>query len=1018
MMQIQEFHILISWIGRRAPARALAAIFACALWAGSLLAGTFGRVVPIGGQASDIALDEARGVIYIANYSANRIEVMELGDNSIPRSINVTLPNSLSISPDGQHLVVSTYGNFAAAGQASNALTVINLNSNTRQTFSMGSAPLAVAFGADGRCLVVTTTEISTFDPVSGLFTVVSSFQALASKTLPVEAPAFPSNITESALGVSRDGLKIYGSTEAIGFIWNVQSRELTGFPTKGGFPFGPRAVSVSDDGSYFAFGWAVWDYRGRFLGDFPNVTGVYNVGSYLVDSQAGLIYAQIPEVSTATATPAGPILRVLEADNLVAREYLQLPENLAGRSLLSSDRQTIYAISDSGITVLPLGQMNQQRRLTTNKEDVVFRGNFCDRRVATQELVISDPGGGQTDFSISSSIPGVNVSPSSGITPALVRVTVDPTAFQNQKGTTTGTLTLKSSSAVNIPSTVRVLVNNREPDQRGTFVNIAGKLADILPDPGRDRFYLLRRDKGEILVFDASNNTQIHKFRTAAGPTQLAITRDSRYLLCGHEHSWNITVYDLETLQQDRPIEMEYAHYPLSVAVSNRAILAVSDNRQVGRGWNTIDRVDLVNRSAKEIPTLGPWENKFNTFVALTASTNGGTILGAGADGRAVLYNASADAFTVYRKDFTSLGGSFAASNNDQYIIDNNLFNASLVPVRKLDAGTGASSGFSFYDNVAFRTTTPGAAGAGVIQRVNLTDGSGIRPTRMVESPLTQTGSSNTLARLNNPFTRTLAPMLSRNVIVSLTQSGFTVLPWNYDAAVAIPRLSRVVNAADRQRPVAPGGLISVEGSDLSPVNLATREIPLPTALGDSCLTVNGTIIPLIFVSSNQINAQLPFSIDGSSQMVLRTPGGVSDNLNFTISPTAPAVFRNGVAGPDTDIPVVVRATNNTIVTLSNPIHKGDDITIYATGLGRTSPAIDEGLPAPTDPPALALAEPEVFLGETSLIVTYAGLAPGQVGVYQINAKVGGNVRGALQVPLTVIQGTTQTKFDVRVID
>ena len=63
-----------------------------------------------------------------------------------------------------------------------------------------------------------------------------------------------------------------------------------------------------------------------------------------------------------------------------------------------------------------------------------------------------------------------------------------------------------------------------------------------------------------------------------------------------------------------------------------------------------------------------------------------------------------------------------------------------------------------------------------------------------------------------------------------------------------------------------------------ISPVNLATKEIPLPTALADSCLTVNGVPIPMLFVSSTLINAQLPFNVDGNATMVLRTPGGVSE--------------------------------------------------------------------------------------------------------------------------------------------
>ena len=79
---------------------------------------------------------------------------------------------------------------------------------------------------------------------------------------------------------------------------------------------------------------------------------------------------------------------------------------------------------------------------------------------------------------------------------------------------------------------------------------------------------------------------------------------------------------------------------------------------------------------------------------------------------------------------------------------------------------------------------------------------------------------------------------------------SGFTVLPWNYEAGVAPPVLDRVVNAADFTKPVAPGGLASVFGSQLSPMTLASTDVPLPTVLADSCLTVNGAVVPVIFVS------------------------------------------------------------------------------------------------------------------------------------------------------------------------
>ena len=97
--------------------------------------------------------------------------------------------------------------------------------------------------------------------------------------------------------------------------------------------------------------------------------------------------------------------------------------------------------------------------------------------------------------------------------------------------------------------------------------------------------------------------------------------------------------------------------------------------------------------------------------------------------------------------------------------------------------------------------------------------------PVRTAEAPM--------LSSTSQPFTRTMAPL--SNGVALLTTSGVTILPANYDAAVAPPVISKVVSAADGSQPVAPGGLISVYGQQLSPTNLATSQIPLPTALAAS---------------------------------------------------------------------------------------------------------------------------------------------------------------------------------------
>ena len=129
-------------------------LFAVAL-APSASAATLGKVVPIGGQASDVALDEQRGVAYIANFTANRIEVMSLADSSIQTSINVaSQPSSISVSPDGNFLLIGHFGNFSAPSSPANGLTLIDLNTRARQTFVLGSPVLGVAFGIDGRVTI------------------------------------------------------------------------------------------------------------------------------------------------------------------------------------------------------------------------------------------------------------------------------------------------------------------------------------------------------------------------------------------------------------------------------------------------------------------------------------------------------------------------------------------------------------------------------------------------------------------------------------------------------------------------------------------------------------------------------------------------------------------------------------------------------------------------------------------------------------------------------------------------
>ncbi len=1003
----------------------------------TLLGGVAGKVVAIGGNASDLALDEARGVLYVANFTANRVEVVSLGDGSVQSSINVAAqPSSLALSPDGRYLVIAHFGSFTA-GSSNNGLTVIDLATNGRQTFVLGSAPLGVAFGIDNQALVATASEFILFDPITGNTRALGSFSTLTTKSLPQPVANFPSNIVGASMAVSGDGLWIFGSaavgsgssggsgSQSLEFTYNVTTRSINSVLWTWSPPPGPRAVSSNYDGSVHMSGWAMFDRQLlNGLSQFPGASGVFNIGTHVFDTARGRLYAQF---STATPNSSSqqaavpPVLQVLDADNLAVLDQFNLPENFAGKSIINSDSSMLFGISDSGILMIPIGNLDSMPRVAATREDVVFRGNFCDRRVTSQEVTILDPGGGNTDFTLSVSTPGVSVSPSSGVTPATVRINVDPNAFQNSKGTVTALINIATARGVNIPKPVRVLINNREPDQRGTAVNVPGKLVDLLADPVRDRFYVLRQDTNQVYVYDGGTQTRIAVLKTANTPTQLAITFDRRYLMVGHDNAQLIKVFDLDTLEESLPIYMPGGHYPRSIAASAKAILVAS---RVAGPENKISRVDFASRTATPLPSLGIFENKIDASTILVASPNGSTILGAQSDGTVYLYDANVDTFTISRKDFPSLSGAYAASNFNQFVVGNSLLNASLVQTAQFETGTGKSSGFAFLDQGGFRTTAPDSSSPGVIARVTNQSGQLSRATRLVEAPIlpqaaqsgqAQSGASQSWVQV---FTRSIQPLYSRNALIALTTSGFTALPWSFDASVAAPRIERVVNAADNTAAVAPGSLVSIFGANLSPINQATQLTPLPTALGESCLTVNGLPLPVVFVSPGQINGQIPFQVDGNVSLILRTPGGVSDTFNLTILPTAPGVFRNGVAGTRNDLPAVFRAANGLLVTDTNPIHRGDTITIYLTGLGRTSPAVDAGVPAPGDPLASVIVPPAVTLGGVALPVEFAGLTPGSIGVYQINARVPSDVPPGLDQPLTISQGSGASAIGVRVVD
>lgn len=1001
-------------------------------------AASFGTVVPVTGYASDIALDETRGKLYIANFTANRIDVLSTADNTVHTSINLLkVPGSIAISPDARFLLTTNYGPNSLNGTS---ITLIDLTSNSQQNFSTGNPPLAAAFFSNGtseQALVITTTALDLFDPIAGTLQQLASFNSLA-LTLPVMAATFPGQVVEAALATSADHQHVWGVASAAStqqvpqLIFRFDAN--TGHLAADGWVTSPvllPRVSVAADGSWAMIGWSAYApalcvpgpnfmIRSRY----PQAVAATNITGHAIDSANNILYAQIPDPNQPTAPPytsaKPPTLAIMDADNMTVRDKLILPESMTGRAVLNAAATVLYAVSDSGVMVLPVGSLNQNHRLAASVEDLLVQSNFCTRNAIQQTFNITDPGGNRTDFSISVSQPGVTVSPAYGTTPATIIVSVNPSAVSSTSGTLAVPITISSSSAVNVAPSVRLLISSPDLDQKGAVVDIPGTLTDILADPARNRFYVLRQDKNEVLVFDGATNTEITALRTGTTPAKMSLNFNDTALIIANSDSQILYQYQLDTLQELPPIMLPASHYGRSVAQSNNATLVLIENdttadctpSSTGSVNCAIDRVDWVTGCGERLPTLGVYTNDNNAFPAtsvLAPTPDGSQIMAASPNGNVLLYDAQTDTFVTDRQDLTSLSGAYAAGGSSGFVIGDNVFNSSLVPTGTFDTSVGKTMGFAFTVQGNYRVTGSTASGPGIIQNLPaVVAAPDVDPVPMTEAPL--------LSNTNTPFVRTVAPL--GNSIAVLTTSGVTVLSSNYAAPIVPPSISGVVSAADGSAAVAPGGLISIYGSNMASTNMATSTIPLPTGMGQACAVINGQLTPLIFVSPSQINAQLPSNVNGKATITIHTQGGVSGNYYFNVNFTAPSVFQSGTAGPLTGLATVVRADNGQLVTPTNPVHSGDTLIIYLTGLGATVPSVQDGTAAPSGVLATALMAPQLALGGDTLGVLYAGLVPGLVGVYQINAVVPLHAPQGLSVPLVISQGGASTTVDVRVVD
>ncbi len=242
--------------------------------------------------------------------------------------------------------------------------------------------------------------------------------------------------------------------------------------------------------------------------------------------------------------------------------------------------------------------------------------------------------------------------------------------------------------------------------------------------------------------------------------------------------------------------------------------------------------------------------------------------------------------------------------------------------------------------------------------------------------------------------------------------------LEFPVDAPGALsPRLNAagIVTAAGfHSGALAPGSIAAVFGVDLAAFIEAPPRTPLPRMAGGSGILFAGQHwAPLFFAAPLQMNVQIPWELAGLGEATvqLRLGSAVSEAVTVPIAKQAPAVFllptmRSGQGAILIGDSGGVVAAPAGAGARTRPLRGGELITIYLTGLGPVSNQPASGRPAGTFPLSETTTRPEVEVGGVGARVFFSGLAPGSVGLYQINALTSAETPSGDEVPVVVSIG------------
>jgi uncharacterized protein (TIGR03437 family) len=246
----------------------------------------------------------------------------------------------------------------------------------------------------------------------------------------------------------------------------------------------------------------------------------------------------------------------------------------------------------------------------------------------------------------------------------------------------------------------------------------------------------------------------------------------------------------------------------------------------------------------------------------------------------------------------------------------------------------------------------------------------------------------------------------------ITVTSSGAANTPFTIPVTLTIASqaagtVSAVVNGASfaANTPIAAGALVSIFGLNIGPgVGVGSSGVPLPTTLANISVTIGAKAAPLLFVSSGQINCQVPFEIAGqtTAPVVVTNTSTLTQTpaTNVSLSASSPGIFTVVINGTTQG---AILNQDFSFNTPANPAHHGDVVQIFATGQGAVANAPADGAIA-TGGTSTTPVTPVVLIGNQPAAVQFSGLAPGFVGLWQVNANVPAGAASGSAVSVQIV--------------